>query len=143
MNVGDQKKTLLRIDELYAFIAQDADGEGLPAFMHNGMMLPMVCADKARVDSLREMARMMARESGNKITLCRFSVREEIEVIEPGIEPGSENAARAYSKIHVDDLYRLQLAFGFDRAAATSADGIAFCDGRLALIAAELKRRGL
>lgn len=77
------KKTLLRIDELFAFIAADTDGEGLPAFMApSGMMLPMVCADKARVDSLREIAKKMARESGNKITLCRFSVREEIEVIE-------------------------------------------------------------
>jgi hypothetical protein len=79
----DEKKTLLRIDEIYAFIAQDRDGEGLPAFMHNGMMLPMVCADQARVDSLREVAKLMARESGNKITLCRFSVRQELEVIEP------------------------------------------------------------
>jgi dihydroorotase-like cyclic amidohydrolase len=76
-------KTLLRIDELYAFIAQDADGEGLPAFQSRGLMLPMVCADKARVDSLREVARKIARETGNKITLCRFSLREEIEVIEP------------------------------------------------------------
>jgi hypothetical protein len=76
-------KTLLRIDELYAFIASDADGEGLPAFQNGGMMLPMVCADKARVDSLREMARQIVRETGNKITLCRFSLREEIEVIEP------------------------------------------------------------
>ncbi len=46
-------------------------------------MFPLVCADKARVDSLRAKARMIARESGNKIMLVRFSVREEIEVIEP------------------------------------------------------------
>ena len=77
------KKTLLRIDELYAFIAQDADGEGLPAFLHDRVMMPMVCADKARVDALREKAKEIAAASGNKITLCRFSVREEIEVIEP------------------------------------------------------------
>jgi hypothetical protein len=77
------KKTLLRIDELYAFITSDADGEGLPAFSHNGFMLPMVCADKARVDALRAKAKEIAAKSGNKITLCRFSVREEIEVIEP------------------------------------------------------------
>jgi hypothetical protein len=84
MNVMiDSKKTLLRIDELYAFIAHDADGEGLPAFLRNGMMMPMVCADKARVDSFREVAKMMTQQSGNKITLCRFSLREEIEVIEP------------------------------------------------------------
>jgi hypothetical protein len=79
-----QPKTLLRIDEVFVFIAKDVDGEGVPAFMTpDGMMLPMVCADKARVDSLREMAKRMVRETRNKITLCRFSLREEIEVIEP------------------------------------------------------------
>jgi hypothetical protein len=78
------KKTLLRIDEIYVFIAQDTDGEGLPAFLApNGMFMPLVCADKARVDSLREKAKEIAAQTGNKITLCRFSVREEIEVIEP------------------------------------------------------------
>jgi hypothetical protein len=74
---------LLKIDELYAFIVSDETAEGLPAFSANGMMIPMVCADKARVDSLRGIARKMARESGRKITLARFSVRENIEVIEP------------------------------------------------------------
>lgn len=81
--IVDGKKTHLRIDELFAFIASDTDGEGLPAFRDGNVMLPMVCADKARVDSLREIARLIAKTSGNKITLCRFSVREEIEVIEP------------------------------------------------------------
>lgn len=76
-------KTLLRIDEIFAFIATDGDGEGLPAFSRGNMMLPMVCADKARVDSLRSIARDMARQTGNKITLVRFSVCEELEVIEP------------------------------------------------------------
>lgn len=82
--IVNDKKTLLRIDELWAFVAQDRDGEGLPAFMlDNGMWMPLVAADRERVDSLRERAKQIARESGNKITLCRFSVREEIEVIEP------------------------------------------------------------
>lgn len=76
-------KTIQRIDEVFVFVTSDKDGEGVPAFFDGTMMLPMVCADKARVDSLRSMAKQMARESGNKITLCRFSVREEIEVIEP------------------------------------------------------------
>jgi hypothetical protein len=76
-------KTLQRIDEVFVFVASDADGEGVPAFLSGDVMLPLVCADKARVDSLRGMAKKLARESGNKITLCRFSVREELEVIEP------------------------------------------------------------
>ena len=81
--IRDDPKTLQRIDEVFVFVASDGDGEGVPAFFNGGLMMPLVCADKARVDSLREVARRIARESGNKITLCRFSVREEIEVIAP------------------------------------------------------------
>jgi hypothetical protein len=78
-------KTLQRIDELFVFIASDANGEGAPAFFDaaTATLMPLIAADRARVDSLRRMAKQIARESGNKITLCRFSVREELEVIEP------------------------------------------------------------
>ena len=77
----DDPKTLLKIDEVLVFVASDADGEGVPGFMTPGGWMPLVCADKARVDSLREIAQRIARESGNRITLVRFSVREELEVI--------------------------------------------------------------
>jgi hypothetical protein len=76
-------KTLLRIDEMFAFIASDANGEGLPAFQAGLMMMPLVAADRKRVDSLRDIARQIARETGQTITLVRFSHREELEVIEP------------------------------------------------------------
>jgi dihydroorotase-like cyclic amidohydrolase len=76
-------KTLQRIDEVFVFVASDADGEGVAAFFDGEHGLPLIAADKARVDSLREIAKEIARQSGNKITLCRFSVREELEVIEP------------------------------------------------------------
>lgn len=62
-------KTLQRIDEVFVFVASDADGEGVPAFCHGDKWLPLICADKARVDSLREMAKdgvaagSVARES--------------------------------------------------------------------------------
>lgn len=82
--IHDAPKTLLRIDEMFVFIASDSDGEGIPAFSTpSGLMMPLVCADKARVDSLRERAKQMAKQSGNRITLVRFSVREDLEVIEP------------------------------------------------------------
>lgn len=85
VTVTGEKKTLLRIDELFAFIASDSDGEGLPAVTDpgNGMLMPLVCADKERVESMRQAAKRIARVTGNKITLVRFSVREELEVIEP------------------------------------------------------------
>ena len=71
----DHPKTLKRIDELFVFVASDADGDS--------MMLPLVCADRERVDSLREVAKYLGHLSGNRITLVRFSVREELEVIAP------------------------------------------------------------
>lgn len=75
-----------RIEQLYAFVALDpADGtEGVTGFrLPSGMMMPMVAADAVRVASLREHAREIARLSGTTITLCRFEVRTELEVIEP------------------------------------------------------------
>jgi len=71
-----------KIDEIYAFIAEDSgpEDEGIAAFVSKGWAMPMVAADKARVDSLREMARYIAKATGKPIKLIRFSVREEVEV---------------------------------------------------------------
>lgn len=73
----------LRINELFAFIAEDGEGEGLAAFMTPTGWMPMVGADPARIESLKERAREVAKLSGKRIRLCRYSVREELEVIEP------------------------------------------------------------
>ena len=77
-------KGQLRITEVYAFICLDEDGtEGIPAFAApGGVVMPMLCADKARVDSLRQLARDVVR-TGRKVELVRFSVREHVEDIEP------------------------------------------------------------
>lgn len=71
------------IDQMWAFIATDEDGEGVSAFMSNDIWMPMVAADEARVDSLRDMAKQLAQQSGQSITLAKFSVREDLEVFEP------------------------------------------------------------
>ncbi len=73
----------LRIDEIYAFIAEEAKGEGVCAFQFGNTLLPMVCADIARVDSLREKAREIAAVSGRRIRLVRFTTRTELELIDP------------------------------------------------------------
>lgn len=78
-------KGQLRIEQMYAFVMLDpADNtEGIPAFQGpDGMMMPMVGADMERVEQLRPIAEQMARVSGGKVTLCRFEVRTELEVIE-------------------------------------------------------------
>ena len=72
-----------QISELFAFIAEDSgpDDEGVTAFLSGGTWLPMIAADRARVDSLRPMAEAIAKSTGQKIHLVRFSTREVLEEI--------------------------------------------------------------
>ncbi len=72
------------IKEVWAYIATDEnDVEGICGFMdvHTKQWLPMVCADQARIDSLRPMAEHIAKQSGLPIKLVRFSVRSDVEEI--------------------------------------------------------------
>lgn len=73
-----------QISELFAFIAEDSgpDDEGVVAFNPGGgVWMPMVAADRERVDSLRPMAEAIAKTTGLKIHLVRFSTREVLEEI--------------------------------------------------------------
>lgn len=74
------------IDAMYAFVISDTspDDEGIVAAMGpGGIWIPLVGSDRARVDSLRTMVQQIATATGKPIRLVRFSVREELEVIEP------------------------------------------------------------
>jgi len=77
-------KGQLRIDEMFAFIVVDEDGtEGVPAINGpNGMMLPLMGADRARVESLRSIVARDPMLRGKRITLAKFSQRENLEVIQ-------------------------------------------------------------
>jgi len=73
-----------RIDRMYAFIAEDETGEGLTGFLSvGGVWMPMVAADEARVDALREIAQSVATASGKQVRLCVFERRVELETIQP------------------------------------------------------------
>ena len=75
----------LNIDELFAFISVDEEGEGICGFIFTDgdIFMPMVGADMDRVNSLKEMAQKISNHSGKEIKVCRFSVREELEIITP------------------------------------------------------------
>lgn len=76
-------KGQLRIDEMFAYVCLDDDGtEGVPAFLSNGVAYPLMGADTTKMEQYRPLAEQIARERGLKITLCKFSKREELEVIE-------------------------------------------------------------
>ena len=78
--------TLEKITELYAFVSVDKDGEGIvgQSMMTPGgmMMMPFVCVDKARMESLKPLAKQIAKESKKKIKLIRLIQREQLEIYE-------------------------------------------------------------
>lgn len=74
---------LEKITEVYVFASVDEGGEGVVGESVNlgmqNVFMPFVCADKARMESLKPRAKEIARLSGKKIKLIRLSVREELE----------------------------------------------------------------
>lgn len=75
----------LRIDEVYCFIAEDNGDEGIAGLHTRNGLMPMIGADKARVDALRPMAEELSRATGVRIVLTRFTTRTEVEVIDPNV----------------------------------------------------------
>jgi len=78
-----------RIEEMYAFIVEDTgpDDEGVIAIQSMEgegkriLWLPLVGADMARVNSLRDIAQGIGQKTGKKVTLAYFSNRQDLEVI--------------------------------------------------------------
>ncbi len=73
------------IDHLWLVISEDATGEGVVAAPIMGQLsVPLIAADDARVESIKRLARTVARNfPGKKLKLIKFSMREEVEDIEP------------------------------------------------------------
>lgn len=81
-----------KVEEVWAYVYEEADGnEGIPAFLLEGpqIWMPMIGADRTRVESLRPYAQKIANSTGKQLTLVRFGFRQEMEVIAP--EDGSTN----------------------------------------------------
>lgn len=73
-----------RIRSLSAWVIIDADDdESLPAAFIFDHLVPLVAADEARLRILRPFAEAVGRRVGKPVRLIRFTVREELEVIEP------------------------------------------------------------
>lgn len=72
-----------KISNVYLFVTVDPNGnESVPAVFESDVFMPLVATEPARVDELRELPKQVSRESGQRITLCRLSVREDLEVID-------------------------------------------------------------
>jgi hypothetical protein len=80
-----------RVNEMSAFVVADTgpEDEGITAFCGpDGVWHPMVGADMARVNSLREQAQRIADVTGKPIKVLRFTTRGEVEVIAPRAAKG-------------------------------------------------------
>lgn len=71
------------IDRLWAWIATEEDGtEGVAAFLGtDGMWMPMIAADRDRVESLRPMADVIAQATGRPLQLRRYDCRTDLETL--------------------------------------------------------------
>lgn len=73
-----------RIDQIWAYLSLDDGGEGVCSFQAAGIgALPMIGADKRRLDQLRPYAQQLARMVKRPIRLVRFRQREDVEIIQP------------------------------------------------------------
>lgn len=75
------------IETVFAFVADEPDGsaEMVAGFCRSGSpwLLPLISESPASVEHLRPIAKEIARRSRAPVRLVRFSVREDLEVIEP------------------------------------------------------------
>lgn len=73
----------LIIDKLYVWVAEEDDGQqGVIAFINpNGMSLPLVGADMARMESFRGYVEQIAAQHKKKICLMEFSSKTVLETI--------------------------------------------------------------
>lgn len=81
----------LVIDELWAWVSSDVEGEGVLAAPMKGMgAVPLVGADRERMESLRPLATQLGNMFGVGVSLVRFTHRELIENIQPVVPDGSD-----------------------------------------------------
>lgn len=70
-----------QIKEIWAFLGVDPDDgdEGVVGFRApDGSWMPLVCADEARLNSIRGIAERIARGDGRKVVLAKFSQRTDL-----------------------------------------------------------------
>jgi len=80
--------TKLKIEKMYAFVAENDEGEGVMAFKSGNTWLPMVGADFKRIDSLLPIAKELAKASGKEFKILQFDNRTD--VTERYVERGNE-----------------------------------------------------
>ena len=72
------------IDKLYAWVSDEGGGaEGVIAWRFGDTMMPLVGADRDRIESFRGHAQKTAQLTGRKVRLVSFGTRVDLETLEP------------------------------------------------------------
>jgi hypothetical protein len=70
------------MDELYAVISSDNEGEGICG-MHSPIgNMPMVFGSKKNLEGIRELIKKMAKDTGKKLMIIKYKKSEIIETID-------------------------------------------------------------
>lgn len=72
------------VSELFVFLGLHPDGsEGVVGGVHNGVPRPLMAVTRELADGLLETAQVVADYAGTPVRMVRFTVGEELLVIEP------------------------------------------------------------
>lgn len=82
----DVPNYLGRIEQIWAALSLDEGGEGVIAAPMGGMTLPLIAADKRRLDQIVPIAKRVANMFGKPVRLAKFSQREDVEVYQPSAQ---------------------------------------------------------
>jgi hypothetical protein len=66
------------ITELFAFLSVDPGGDRVVTRSYGGVMMPMIVSDPEPAERMKAAAREVARKTGKRIVLARFTVREDL-----------------------------------------------------------------
>jgi hypothetical protein len=74
-----------RIDSIWAALSIDDGGEGVCAapIGPGGMPLPLIAADKRRLELIVPVAKQIARMLSKPVRLAKFTQRQDMEVFQP------------------------------------------------------------
>lgn len=71
------------INEVFAFLAQDPEGEAIVGINTPGGFLPFVGGNMNQIEILKPFAEQIAQKTGRSIKILKFTNREELQEINP------------------------------------------------------------
>jgi hypothetical protein len=79
----EARNYLGRIEQIWAFLSLDEGGEGVCAAPMGQLTVPLIAADKRRLDDLYPLARGLANVFDQPVRLAKFTRREDVDLIQP------------------------------------------------------------